>query len=758
MLKPSNEADRLPALPSLHPPNTPSVAESLQASEERFHIVVESAPGGMFMINREGIILLVNSQMEQIFGYDRAEMVGRTIEMLIPERFRDAHPAQRNGFFAAPVVAAMGAKRDLLALREDGAEIPVEVGLYPIETPDGLQIIGSLADISERKRVEAALAQAARDLERKNRELEAARDEALKATRLKSEFLATMSHEIRTPMNGVIGMTGLLLETDLTAEQREYAEAVRRSGEALLEIISDILDFSKIEAGKLNLEIIPFDLRTLIEDVAVLMAERAHAKGLELACLIHADVPVALRGDPGRLRQVLTNLVGNAAKFTERGEVLISATVDDETDHDAVIRLAVTDTGIGLTEEQCARLFRPFTQADGSTTRKYGGTGLGLAICKQLAERMDGRIGVWSTPGQGSTFWFTAQLGKAPTPTTIPSQTHDLRGRRILIVDDNATSRTMLQHQTTAWAMQCTSAEDAPSAIEMLRAAARRGEPYDLAIVDLIMPGMDGVRLSAAIKADPSIAATRLVLLTSFGQRGHAAEAQQAGCAAYLTKPVRQAQLFECLTTVLGTTDVGAQFIAPNSAMTAEAGVMNHSPTSPPLITRHTLAERRHQTHGRILVVEDNATNQMVAVRMLEKLGYRADVAANGKEAVVAVSQIPYDLVLMDCQMPEMDGFEATAAIRRREASCVKREASGSDTSDASRDTLHATMSTQHVPIIAMTANALEGDREQCLAAGMDDYVAKPVKSDDLAAALTRQLGRHAPTREDSPCATKTTG
>ena len=737
---PPNEADRLPALHSLHALNTPTVAESLQASEERFHIVVESAPGGMFMINREGIILLVNTHMERIFGYDRAEMVGRTIEMLLPERFRNAHPAQRNGFFAAPVVRAMGAKRDLLALRKDGAEIPVEVGLYPIETPDGLQVLGSLADISERKRVEEALAQAARDLERKNRELEAARDEALEATRLKSEFLATMSHEIRTPMNGVIGMTGLLLETDLTAEQREYAEAVRRSGEALLGIVSDILDFSKIEAGKLDLEIIPFDLRTLIEDVAVLMAERAHAKGLELACLIHADVPAGLRGDPGRVRQILTNLVGNAVKFTERGEVLVSATMDDETDHDAVIRLAVTDTGIGLTEEQRARLFQPFTQADGSTTRKYGGTGLGLAICKQLAERMDGRIGVWSTPGQGSTFWFTAQLGKAPAPAAVPSQPHDLRGRRILIVDDNATSRTMLQHQTTAWAMQCTSAEDAPSAIEMLRAAALRGKPYDLAIVDLIMPGMDGVRLSAAIKADPSIAATRLILLTSFGQRGHAAEAQRAGFAAYLTKPVRQAQLFECLTTVLGAAGVGAQFIAPNSAMTTEAGVMNHAPTPNPLVTRHTLAERQHQARVRILVVEDNATNQMVAVRMLEKLGYRADVATNGKEAVVAVSQIPYDLVLMDCQMPEMDGFDATAAIREMEC---RGEA--------------CLAPTKHIPIIAMTANAMQGDRERCLAAGMDDYVAKPVKSDDLAAALARQLGRHAPTRGDSLCATKTT-
>jgi PAS domain S-box-containing protein len=677
-----------------------TLMKAARVAEAKYRLLLESPAEGIYGLDLEGRCTFINASGAAMLGYRPEEMVGQDMHALVHHSDPDGspHPVEQ-----CPLAEAFRTGRECRIdheslWRRNGSPFPSEISSCPIIENDTITgAVVTFTDITERKRTEAELA--------------TARDTALNAVRLKSEFLATMSHEIRTPMNGVIGMTGLLLDTDLTAEQHEYVEAVRTSGNHLLEIIGDILDFSKIEAGKLNLEIIPFDLRTLIENVAVLMAERAHAKGLELACLIHADVPIILRGDPGRLRQVLTNLVGNAVKFTERGEVLISATVDDETDHDAVIRLAVTDTGIGLTEEQRTLLFQPFTQADGSTTRKYGGTGLGLAICKQLAERMDGRIGVWSTPGHGSTFWFTAQLGKAPAPATVPSQPHGLRGRRILIVDDNATSRTMLQHQTTAWAMQCTSAEDAPSAIEMLRAAALQGKPYDLAIVDLIMPGMGGVRLSAAIKADPLIAATRLILLTSFGQRGHAAEAQQAGCAAYLTKPVRQAQLFECLTTVLE----GA------------------SPSPPPLITRHTLAERQHQARGRILVVEDNTTNQMVAVRMLEKLGYRADVAADGKEAVTAVSQVPYDLVLMDCQMPVMDGFEATAAIREREC---RGDAGHRPEERAS----HRLAPTKHIPIIAMTANAMSSDRERCLAAGMDDFLSKPVTKEALDATIQRWL------------------
>jgi CheY-like chemotaxis protein len=505
-------------------------------------------------------------------------------------------------------------------------------------------------------------------------------------------------------MNGVIGMTGLLLDTDLTPEQREYAEAVRRSGEALLNIINDILDFSKIEAGKLELECLEFDLRTVIEEVVVLLAERADSKGLELACLVYHDVPSVLRGDPGRLRQILMNLVGNAIKFTEQGEVVVRASLAETMADTVLIRFDVSDTGAGIDPKTRDRLFQSFAQADSSTTRRYGGTGLGLAIAKQLAEMMGGSIGVESTPGQGSTFWFTVQLATVPgsVQTTLPSDV-DLNGQRLLIIDDNDTNRMILQHQVTAWGIHADGAASGPLALEMLRAAALRKTPYDLALMDMQMPGMDGLELARTIKADPALAALPLVMLTSITQWGHEALVQQAGIAAYLTKPVRQSQLYDCLILVKGMTTV-------TESVTVQ--------TIPPLIDRYRLAQVKAQSQLRILVAEDNPINQKVAVRLLEKLGYKADVAGDGTEVVEAVGRTPYAVVLMDCQMPHMDGFEATTAIRQRE---------GLD---------------RHTPIIAMTANAMQGDRERVLAAGMDDYISKPVKLDDLAAILQRWIPR----------------
>ena len=590
-----------------------------------------------------------------------------------------------------------------------------------------LRMMGTMIDITARKESEGAIAAYAKDLEQINHALDLAVIQAEAATVAKSAFLATMSHEIRTPMNGVIGMTGLLLDTDLTPEQQEFAETVRSCGEHLLTVINDILDFSKIEAGKLTLEVIEFDVRTMVAETLELVAERAFDKGLNLACLVHADVPAALRGDPGRLRQILLNLVSNAIKFTAQGEVVVSVTLAHQSEIEATVRVAVQDTGIGLSPDAQEHLFQPFSQADSSTTRQYGGTGLGLAICKQLTERMGGQIGVESQPGTGSTFWFTVQLGQPPQATALMETmvSQDLRGRQLCIVDDHPTNRRILEHYAGRWGVRCLSAEDGTQALACLREAAARGQACDFAILDMQMPGMDGLEVARAIKADPVLAPIRLILLTSQGQRGDAAAAQAAGYVAYLTKPIRESLLHACLLAVA----------IPPAPIPARAGA---STGRPALVTRHSLAEATARASIKILVAEDNVINQKVAVRLLEKLGYRVDLVANGLEALEALSRIPYAAVLMDCQMPEMDGFHATREIRRREASGMGPEATDSGT------TRLAPLAPRHLPIIAMTANALQEDRDRCFAAGMDDYVSKPVQSAMLAVVLARWVGASA--------------
>lgn len=577
---------------------------------------------------------------------------------------------------------------------------------------------GIMEDVTDHKLSEIKLAQAAQDLGRKNRELEEARDKALEAVKIKAEFLATMSHEIRTPMNGIIGMTGLLLDTQLTPEQREYAETVRLSSEHLLEIVNEILDFSKIEAGNLDLENVNFDLHTAVEDVLGLLGERAYAKGLELTSLVQAGVPTALRGDPGRLRQILMNLIGNAIKFTKQGQIIVTVSVSEE--HERVtpasanrprqwFRIEVSDTGIGITQEQQAKLFQPFTQADGSTTRKYGGTGLGLAICKKLVELIGGRIGVDSKVGAGSIFWFTVPFHverERDQQASLPAVA--LTGRRVLIVDDHATNRKVLEHYLYGRGVTYKSVENGVQALQCLRGAAARQTPFDVAIVDMQMPGMDGLELARQIRSDHAISATRLVLLTSVGQRGDAKAAQDAGLDAYLTKPIRQSLVFECLSLALGHTSGTAQAVDQPST---------------PIITQHTVTEAVMQSRPLVLVVEDNLVNQKVAANMIEKLGYRVNVAANGREAVESLARISYALVIMDCQMPEMDGFEATRIIRIQEAGL--QQVGGK---------------LPHLPIIAMTANATKEDRDRCLEAGMDDFLSKPVTSKSLAAVLNRWL------------------
>ena len=541
-------------------------------------------------------------------------------------------------------------------------------------------------EVTERKQAEEASRQA--------------KEAAEAANAAKSTFLATMSHEIRTPMNGILGMTELVLDTELTHEQRENLGLVRLSAESLLSIINDILDFSKIEAGKLDLECIPFDFRESLGETMKALGFRAQQKGLELVYEVHPDVPEAVLGDPGRIRQILINLVGNAIKFTESGEILVAVEEESSSPKASLLHFSVRDTGIGIPAEKQQEIFEAFSQADGSMARKYGGTGLGLTICTRLVAMMGGHISVQSSPGQGSTFHFSIYLeiqdSPAPRPTLVP---HDrLRDMHALIVDDNATNRRVLHGMLTRWGMRPTAVEGGRAALQALQIAKSTGHPFPLILLDGQMPEMDGFTLAEQIKKDPLLVGATIMMLTSAGHLGDAARCRELGISAYLVKPIRQAELLSGICCVLNATATPDQPAAP-------------------LVTRHTL--REIQNHLHILLVEDNAVNSTLAIRLLEKRSHTVHLAGNGRAALEALEKDSFDLVLMDVQMPIMDGLEATRAIRAKEKSTGER-----------------------LPIVAMTAHALKDDQERCLAAGMDGYVSKPIRTAELFAAIDRAISK----------------
>jgi PAS domain S-box-containing protein len=650
-------------------------AESMQAF---LASIVESSDDSIVGTDLNGRIMSWNQGAEKLFGYTAGEAIGKLITMLFPQDRQKDYVQVLNRIRRQEHIERFESVR----VAKDGRHIPVLTIASPIRDRSGqLQGVSAIyRDMTTEKKAAA--------------ELLRAKEAAEAASQAKSTFLATMSHEIRTPMNGILGMTELVLDSDVTADQRESLDLVRLSTESLLAVINDILDFSKIEAGKLDFEAIPFDFRESLGESMKTLGFRAYQKGLELIYEVHPDVPAVLVGDAGRLRQILVNLVGNAIKFTERGEILVKVEVESITPESACLHYSVRDTGVGIPPEKHQKIFEAFSQADDSMTRKYGGTGLGLTICGRLVDMMSGRIWVESKAGQGSTFHFTAKLS-LPTTTLAQSarlQPQELRGLPVLIVDDNLTNRRVLMGLLTQWGMKPMAVDGGRAALLALQSAKQAGRPFALVLLDGQMPGLDGFDLALQLQEHPDWVGATIMMLTSADQLGDGARCRSLGISGYLVKPVRQSELLSKIC---------------NSIRCAPKNAASIARRPDPKIASAT----------RVLVAEDNPVNQMLVRRLLEKRGYSIVVVGDGRAAVAALQQDSFDIVLMDVQMPDMDGFAATAAIRE-----------------------HEQTSGRHIPIVAMTAHALKGDPERCLAEGMDAYISKPIRTEELFMALERLL------------------
>jgi two-component system sensor histidine kinase/response regulator len=668
--------------------------ERLRETEQFFRSVLELAPDGLIVVDEKGVIQLANAQCEKLFGYTREELIGQPVEMLVPDHVRPRHPGLRESFHRAPAARGMGANRELQGLQKGGSLLPVEIGLSPLPPRQGesAQVAVSVRDVTERREQEKALKEA--------------KARAEEATEMKSMFLANMSHEIRTPMNAIIGLSHLALKTKLSAKQHDYISKVHNAGTSLLAIINDILDFSKIEAGKLDVETTDFQIDEVIGAVTTVTAEKAHDKGLEFLADVASSIPEQLRGDPLRLGQILTNLVNNAVKFTERGEIRLKIEMLEQTGEKVQLKFSVRDTGIGMTPEQAARLFQPFSQADMSTTRKHGGTGLGLTISRRLVELMGGQIWLESEAGVGSTFHFTVwlEIGHTAGQRIVPNK---LQSLHILVVDDNAAAREILVESVQNLAERADSVSSGPEAIAAIRER-DSDVPYDVVFMDWRMPGMDGLEATRLIKNDTSLRKQpAIIIVTAFGREEVREEAESLHVSGFLVKPVTRSMLVDSLVNVFAT-----------ESETGAATTLDALEAATPLRGAH------------ILLTEDNEINQQIAIELLEGAGATVDVANNGREAVDILFQgsspQPYDVVLMDLQMPEMDGYQATTRIRG--------------------DSRFAKL-----PIIAMTAHATVEERNRCLAAGMNDHISKPIHPNLLFDTVARYYHAAASTPASTP-------